>query len=88
MEKPSEEEYKLFLELASGKAENLCLIKVEINGIKTACICCFEPVEGTDQAMFAPVAILVNDEIAKEIKLPDGMDEFKLPDTDLDLPLN
>lgn len=83
--KPSAEENRLFIELTSGNVNNLFLMSVELNGVQTSCIFAYEEIPNDkEKAMFFPVALLMNDEIAKNMKLPEGIDELTLPDFDED----
>lgn len=81
--KPSEEENKLFEDLTSGEAGNLFLMAVEVNGVETTCIFTFEDIPDEERIIFAPVAILVNEEMARQIKLPEKFDELTLPKFDI-----
>lgn len=81
--KPTKEENELFEDLTSGQVDNIFLMAIEVNGVETTCIMAYEEVPGEEgKIVFSPVAIIVNDEIAKNIKLPEGIDELKLPDLD------
>jgi hypothetical protein len=84
--KPTLEENRLFEGLTDGSAANLFLLAIELNGVETTAICAYEDIPGEEKIMFAPVAILVTEDIAKQIKLPEGIDELTLGDLDKEDP--
>lgn len=77
--KPTKEENKLFEELTGGEAGNLFLMAVEVNGVETTCIFAWEDVPGEEKVLFAPIAILVNDGMVGQIKMPEKFEELTLP---------
>jgi hypothetical protein len=94
-DKPTEEELKIFEELTSGEVGNLLLMAVEYEGKETSCIFAYE-LDPDRKPILTPIVLLVTEEIANGIKLPEGFSEITLPhffnndedDNDPDDPLN
>jgi O-acetyl-ADP-ribose deacetylase (regulator of RNase III) len=71
-----EKQKEIFDTLVSGEADNVLLLPVEYNGIKTGCIFGFG--EGKDGSMIIwPVALMVNTEIASKIVVPKELGELR-----------